>query len=86
MKQDNCPEEFSEKVIMEFVNAKVAPYKKLRGGIRFVASVPKSASGKLLRRVQIETCLIRLYEIHSFSLLLFSIFLILKCGKTYHNW
>ncbi len=28
-----------------------APHKKLRGGIRFVPEIPKSASGKILRRV-----------------------------------
>lgn len=30
---------------------RVAPHKKLRGGVRFVAEVPKTASGKILRRV-----------------------------------
>ena len=30
---------------------KIAPYKRLRGGIEFVTSVPKSASGKILRRI-----------------------------------
>jgi acyl-CoA synthetase (AMP-forming)/AMP-acid ligase II len=54
VKQDNCPADFSDKDIFAFVHEKVAPYKKLRGGVRFVASVPKSASGKLLRRVQIQ--------------------------------
>ena len=28
-----------------------APYKKLRGGVRFVDAIPKSPSGKILRRV-----------------------------------
>jgi acyl-CoA synthetase (AMP-forming)/AMP-acid ligase II len=37
--------------IERFVDAKVAPHKRLRGGVRFVATVPKSPSGKLLRRV-----------------------------------
>lgn len=40
--------------VMEFINKKVAPHKKLRGGIRFVESVPKSPSGKLLRRIQVQ--------------------------------
>jgi 4-coumarate--CoA ligase len=31
--------------------ALVAPFKKLRGGIRFVDEVPKSPSGKILRRI-----------------------------------
>jgi len=29
---------------------KVAPFKKLRGGVVFVSSIPKTASGKILRR------------------------------------
>ncbi|ORY38884.1 acetyl-CoA synthetase-like protein [Rhizoclosmatium globosum] len=37
--------------IIEFIDAKVAPHKKLRGGVEFVAEIPKSASGKILRRI-----------------------------------
>ena len=37
--------------IIRWMNAKVANHKKLRGGIKFVDEVPKSASGKILRRV-----------------------------------
>jgi 4-coumarate--CoA ligase len=33
------------------LHAKVAGHKKLRGGIKFIDEVPKSASGKILRRV-----------------------------------
>lgn len=33
-----------------YMTDKVAPYKKLRGGVRFVASIPKTGSGKILRR------------------------------------
>jgi len=33
------------------MNAKVANHKKLRGGVKFVDAVPKSVSGKILRRV-----------------------------------
>ncbi|CZT08566.1 probable 4-coumarate-CoA ligase 2 [Rhynchosporium graminicola] len=40
-----------EKEIMEWLAKKVANHKKLRGGVRFVDEVPKSASGKILRRV-----------------------------------
>ena len=40
-----------EEVIVNWLNAKVANHKKLRGGVRFVESVPKSVSGKILRRV-----------------------------------
>jgi 4-coumarate--CoA ligase len=37
--------------IQKFVASKMAPHKQLRGGVRFVESIPKSASGKILRRV-----------------------------------
>ncbi|KAK8751129.1 hypothetical protein OTU49_013101, partial [Cherax quadricarinatus] len=40
----------SEAEIKEFVERKVAPYKKLVGGVVFVKEIPKNATGKLLRR------------------------------------
>ncbi|KAK4162168.1 hypothetical protein QBC43DRAFT_322514 [Cladorrhinum sp. PSN259] len=40
--------------LVELVATKVAPHKKLRGGIRFVDQVPKSPSGKVLRRLMRE--------------------------------
>jgi len=43
-----------EKVLCDWLHGKVAPYKRLRGGIRFLDAVPKSAAGKLLRRVLVE--------------------------------
>ncbi|OMJ28337.1 putative 4-coumarate-CoA ligase 1 [Smittium culicis] len=36
--------------IMAWVNNQVAPHKKLRGGIEVLDIIPKSASGKILRR------------------------------------
>ena len=36
---------------MDWLGAKVAHHKKLRGGVRFVDEIPKSVSGKILRRV-----------------------------------
>ena len=38
---------------MAFVAERVAPYKKVRG-VEFVDEIPKSPSGKILRRVLIE--------------------------------
>jgi acyl-coenzyme A synthetase/AMP-(fatty) acid ligase len=35
----------------EFVRQEKSHYKSLRGGIEFVDSIPKSPSGKILRRV-----------------------------------
>ena len=37
--------------IMDFVAKKVQPQKKLSGGVEFVEQIPKSASGKILRRM-----------------------------------
>ena len=36
--------------VHKFVNEHVAEYKQLAGGIRIVESIPKSASGKILRK------------------------------------
>ena len=36
--------------ITKFVNERVSSHKRLRGGIRFVESIPRTASGKILRR------------------------------------
>uniref|UniRef100_A0A7E4UV43 AMP-binding domain-containing protein n=1 Tax=Panagrellus redivivus TaxID=6233 RepID=A0A7E4UV43_PANRE len=41
----------TETQIHEFVKEKVAYYKQLNGGIQFVDSIPKSPSGKILRRI-----------------------------------
>ncbi len=40
-----------ERHIKEWVDAKVASHKRLRGGIFFVEEIPKSAAGKILRRI-----------------------------------
>jgi acyl-CoA synthetase (AMP-forming)/AMP-acid ligase II len=45
--------EASGEDIMEFVAERVAPHKKIRE-IEFIAQIPKSLSGKILRRVLIE--------------------------------
>ena len=41
----------TEARIVKWLAGKVASHKRLRGGVRFVDEVPKSASGKILRRV-----------------------------------
>ena len=40
----------TEKDVEIFVDENVAPYKKLRGGVKFIDEIPKSLSGKILRR------------------------------------
>jgi len=43
-----------EEDIKEWVKALVAPYKRLEGGVEFIDQVPKSASGKILRRLLVD--------------------------------
>lgn len=40
----------TEEELKDFVAQKVAKYKRLQGGVTFVESIPKNASGKILRR------------------------------------
>lgn len=40
----------SEEDIKRFVAAKVSEHKQLKGGVQFLSSIPKSPSGKILRR------------------------------------
>jgi 4-coumarate--CoA ligase len=47
----NVEDAVLEKEIQEWFNGKVANHKRLRGGIRFTDQIPKSASGKILRRI-----------------------------------
>lgn len=49
----NADEEMKKK-LRDWLNKQVVPYKRLRGGISFVESIPKSAAGKILRRVLVE--------------------------------
>ena len=44
-------DEHGAKNIAAWLDAKVAHHKRLRGGVRFVDEIPKSVSGKILRRV-----------------------------------
>lgn len=43
-----------ERELCDWLHKKVAPYKRLRGGIRFVDNIPKSNAGKVLRRILAE--------------------------------
>ena len=44
-------EKATEKEVVDFIAAKVSNHKQLRGGVEFIAEIPKSASGKILRRL-----------------------------------
>lgn len=43
-----------EQDLKDWIHKRVAPYKRLRGGVKFVQAIPKSNAGKLLRRVLVE--------------------------------
>ncbi|KAG8162029.1 hypothetical protein KVR01_007794 [Diaporthe batatas] len=47
-------DEKMEKGLKDWIHERVAPYKRLRGGVRFAQTIPKSNAGKLLRRVLVE--------------------------------
>jgi 4-coumarate--CoA ligase len=40
-----------ESSITKFLEPEVAEHKKLAGGVEFIETIPKAASGKILRRV-----------------------------------
>lgn len=40
----------SKEEIVEFVDAKVSHHKKLKGGVYFLDAIPKTNTGKILRR------------------------------------
>ncbi|RKP26691.1 hypothetical protein SYNPS1DRAFT_32664 [Syncephalis pseudoplumigaleata] len=44
----------TEAELVAYAAARTAPFKKLRGGVEFVSEIPRSASGKLLRRLMRE--------------------------------
>ena len=41
----------SEEDVKEYLAKRLAGYKRLEGGVRFVTSIPKVPSGKILKRV-----------------------------------
>ncbi|XP_058130452.1 luciferin 4-monooxygenase-like [Anopheles ziemanni] len=43
-------EQLTEREVIDFVASKVSEQKRLYGGVRFVSEIPKTASGKILRR------------------------------------
>lgn len=50
-KSSGSNEEQEAAKIVQWLNSKVAPHKRLRGGVRFVDEIPKNPSGKILRRM-----------------------------------
>ncbi|XP_065902859.1 probable 4-coumarate--CoA ligase 3 isoform X2 [Dysidea avara] len=44
-------DELSEQEVEDFVKGQVAEHKQLKGGVKFIKEIPKSPSGKILRRL-----------------------------------
>jgi acyl-coenzyme A synthetase/AMP-(fatty) acid ligase len=53
LKADEASRAVSADAIMAFVAARVAPHKRIRR-LEFIEQIPKSASGKILRRVLVQ--------------------------------
>lgn len=51
LKPGTAKSDQTAKEIIEFIDKKVAPHKRLKGGLEFMDVIPKSPSGKILRRV-----------------------------------
>lgn len=51
LKPSTNPDEATEEYFKEWVKKRVSPYKRISGGVIFVDQIPKSASGKILRRL-----------------------------------
>jgi 4-coumarate--CoA ligase len=51
LKPDEVSQQVNEDDLKTWVKAQVAPYKRLDGGVVFVGEIPKSTSGKILRRI-----------------------------------
>ncbi|CAG8661630.1 4614_t:CDS:10, partial [Acaulospora morrowiae] len=49
--RNNKPTEDLKQDIVQFVASRVAPHKRIRGGVVFIDQVPKNTSGKILRRI-----------------------------------
>lgn len=53
---DSATTKTTEDDIRTWVRERVAPHKRLDGGVVFVETIPKSPSGKILRRMLREKC------------------------------
>ena len=48
-------DDLTEQQVEDYVKGRVVEYKQLKGGVKFIKEIPKSPSGKILRRLLRET-------------------------------
>ena len=44
-------DDLTEQQVEDYVKGRVVEYKQLKGGVKFIKEIPKSPSGKILRRL-----------------------------------
>ena len=44
-------DDLTEQQVEDYVKGQVVEYKQLKGGVKFIKEIPKSASGKILRKL-----------------------------------
>ena len=44
-------DDLTEQQVEDYMKGRVAEYKQLKGGVKFIKEIPKSPSGKILRRL-----------------------------------
>ena len=54
LKVDDASQAVSTSDIQNWVKERVAPFKRLDGGVEFIDEIPKSSSGKILRRLLVD--------------------------------
>ena len=48
-------DDLTEQQVEDYVKGRVVGYKQLKGGVKFIKEIPKSPSGKILRRLLKQT-------------------------------
>ena len=48
-------DDLTEQQVEDYVKGRVAEHKQLKGGVKFIKEIPKSPSGKILRRLLKES-------------------------------
>lgn len=51
VQRENVTPPLTEQAVKDFIAERLVKYKRLEGGVRFVDSIPRAASGKLLKNI-----------------------------------